>query len=268
MPQSCRPRLALSVFLLLTLAVSAQAAADSDSKKTEASAPGPWYFLQGSSNSHPHLLKADREIDRQLNIPFSFIAPGFSDLRTFRDQAQDFMIWSPFVGVGRTFGQHWDVFFQVGGSAGRVRTESTDPSILLLPFHADVQIDRSNLFIGPGVAWFPFGFAQNHAKMTWSERFNGIRPYLMATFNWNRMTYKGDVRAGLKPFGNFIRNKQQDSWHPFSSNLGAGLDMPLTRRTTLSLNGQWVFMYDYGEDFAGPAFSILMKHKFGGPKKK
>lgn len=278
MPHLCRrPRLTLSfgltascALLLLALPPSAWAAAADASASANEAAPeqGPWYFFHGSTNSHPRLHKADKLIDRQLNTPFRLIAPGFDDVRTFTDQAEDFMIWSPFIGIGRKFGDHWDAFFQIGGSAGSVRTESDDTSIVLLPFHADVKIERSNLFIGPGVAWFPFGFAPNKPKMSWGERFNRTRPYLVATLNWNRMTYKGDVRAGLKPFGNFIQRKQEDTWHPFSSNLGAGVDMPLTKRTTLSLNGQWVFMYDYGEDFAGPAFSIFFKRALGGPKNK
>jgi len=278
MSQLCRrfpltallPLTASCVLCLLALPSLVWAADADPSAAADEAAPeqGPWYFFNGSTNSHPHLLKADKQIDRELNIPFSFIAPGFSDVKTFRDQAQDFMIWSPFIGIGRKFGDHWDAFFQIGGSAGSVRTESDDTSIVLLPFHADVEIKRSNLFIGPGIAWFPFGFPKNAAKMTWGERFHGTRPYLTATFSWNRMTYKGDVKAGLKPFGNFIQRKQEDSWHPFSSNLGAGVDVPLTKRTTLSLNGQWSFMYDYGEDFSGPNIGIFIKRAFGGPKTK
>ncbi|MCX5772703.1 MAG: hypothetical protein NTZ09_20865 [Candidatus Hydrogenedentes bacterium] len=262
--------------MLLLAPFSAWAAPADDAAPTDqtgsdsaaADEMGPWYFFNGSTNSHPRLHKADKLIDRQLNTPFRLIAPGFDDVKTFTDQANDFMIWSPFIGVGRKIGDHWDVFFQVGGSAGVVRTKSDDTSVLLLPFHADVTIKRSNLFIGPGVAWFPFGFPKNAPKMTWGERFHGTRPYLTATFSWNRMTYEGDVKAGLRPFGNFIQNKQEDTWHPFSSNLGAGVDVPLTKRTTLSLNGQWSFMYDYGEDFAGPNIGIFVKRAFGGPKKR
>ena len=278
MPQFCRPlRRTLSLILtaacallLLALPTSAWAAnADASAPAEEAAAESsPWYFFHGSTNSHPRLHKADREIDRELNSMFRLIAPGFDDVKTFSDQADEFMIWAPFVGVGRKIGTHWDVFFQVGGSAGSVHTESDDISLLLLPWHADVVIKRSNIFVGPGVAWFPFGFPQNKPKMTWGERFNRTRPYLMATLSWNRMTYKADVKAGLKPFGNFIQNKRQDSWHPFSSNLGAGVDVPLTKNTTLSLNGQYGFMFDYGEDFNGANFAIFFKHAFGGPKNK
>ena len=260
----------LTASFLFVVAVSAWAADTDTAAPTDEAAPemSPWYFFNGSTNSHPRLHKADKLIDQQLNTPFRLIAPGFDDVKTFTDQADDFMIWSPFVGIGRKFGNHWDVFFQIGGSAGTVRTKSDDTSIVLLPFHADVTIKRSNLFIGPGVAWFPFGFSRNKPKMTWGERFHGTRPYLTATFSWNRMTYEGDVKAGIRPFGNFIQNKQEDTWHPFSSNLGAGVDVPLTKRTTLSLNGQWSFMYDYGEDFSGPNIGIFVKHAFGGPKKK
>lgn len=229
--------------------------------------PSPWYFFHGSTNSHPQLDKADKQIDQELNSVFRIIAPGFDDVKTFSDQADDFMIWSPFIGVGRKFGNHWDVFFQVGGGVGKVRTESDDISILLLPWHTDVEIKRSNIFLGPGLAWYPFGFSETGRKMKVAEKIRAARPYLMTTLSWNRLTFKAHVRAGLRPFGNFVQNKQEDSWHPFSSGVGAGFDMPITKNTTLSLNSTYSFFFDYGDDFDGYNVSIFFKHPFGCRKR-
>lgn len=222
-----------------------------------------WYFFHGSSNVHPRLKKADREVDRQLNQPFRLIAPGFDDVRTFSDHADKFLIWSPFMGVGRRLGDNWSLWFQAGGSAGKVITRSTDISVLLLPWRSDVEIHRSNIFVGPGLSWYPFGFPQNVPDMDWRERFNNARPYLSATLMWNRLTYKASVRAGFKPFGNFVQVRERESYHTLSNSLGAGVDLPLTRNTSFTFSAQYSFMHHYGQDFDGLNFSFMFKRVLG-----
>ena len=221
-----------------------------------------WYFFTGNSNNHPRLHKAQQQIDEQINQPFRLIAPCFDDVKTFADQAQDFMIWTPYIGVGRKLSTHFDLFAQAGYSAGSVRTKANDTSLLLLPFHTDVQEKRSSFFAGLGLAWFPWGFVELQKYDSIGSRLANTRPYLVNTYSWNRLTFEGNVKSGLWPLPSLIHVNQKEHWSLFSTGIGAGADIPLSASSALSMNLQYTFFLSEGEDFSGPGFNMHWKKFF------
>ncbi len=256
--------------LLTTLLGSAWAeepAKEADSAaKEEAARPaeskGPWYFFLGNVNNHPRLANAQEQIHQQIDVPFRLIAPDFKDVRTFADQRDELMIWTPFVGVGRKLSTHWDAFFQVGYSKGKVRTRETDLSLLLLPFHMDMTEYRSSFFAGLGLGYFPLGLPELRKYDGFVDRLKSAKPFLVGTASWNYLTFEAKVKAGLVPIGNFIRIDQKDNWSPFSTGIGAGVDIPLTKSLVTSMNVQYTFFLDQGDDFSGPGISMYWKKFF------
>jgi hypothetical protein len=230
--------------------------------KTKEESCSPWYFFSGNTNNHPRLKTADALVRHQIDAPFSLISPDFNSVRTFSDQANEFMIWSPLIGIGRLLNNHFDLFLQTGYAAGVVRTRQTHPSMLLLPFHSDIRIYRSSFFIGPGLAYFPFGVAELRKYHGIKERLCAARPYVVQTMHWNNMTYKAKVKAGFRPFNDFIKQEQQDAWSPFSTGTGLGVDIPVTRRSVFSANIQYNFFFHQADDFSGPGISFLYKTHF------
>jgi hypothetical protein len=236
--------------------------AKAESAKEDCGA-GPWYFFSGSVNNHPRLREAQKQMRRQIDGPFGVIAPGFRPVRTFADQRDEMMISTPYVGVGRKLSKCFDLFYQIGFSAGQINTRETRTSILLLPFHADVNEKRSSFFTGPGVTYFPLGMAELRKYHSFCERLRGARPFVVGTLNYNYLTFKADIKAGFQPFGNFlVQRKDYRYWNIMSSGIGFGVDIPFSARTVISMNAQYTFFWSESNDFSGPGFSFMTKYFF------
>ncbi|MBN2308620.1 MAG: hypothetical protein JXR94_06590 [Candidatus Hydrogenedentes bacterium] len=234
-----------------------------DSGGAPAADTSRWYVMFGSTNNHPRLDDAQKQIDSEINRTFRFLAPGFDDVKTFGDQRDDLLIWTPYMGVGCVLSKRWDVFVQGGFSSGKVCTRATDPSILfLLPLHTDVEIKRQSFFIGAGVAFFPFGVVERHEFDSLKERLKGTRPFVATTLHWNYLSFDAKVKAGLPPIGTLSEIKQSESWNPWSAGVAVGLDMPVTRHSVLSMNVQQNYFFDQGDDFSGPGISLSWKRFF------
>ena len=247
----------LFIVVLCLLATAGSGAEDLDA------APSPqWYLSIGMASNHPQLRAAEKQIDSEINGLFGLIAPGFDDVRTFSDQRDTFMIWTPFVSVGRTLSTRWDLFGQVGYTAGKVRTKATDPSLLLLPLHTDVSFERSAFFAGLGVEWFPWEMPELRKYTSLTDRLTHSKPFLGTTLNWNYLTANADVKAALVPFGTLLKIEQPETWRVWNAALYVGLDVPLGSRTTLCANVAYNLFFDYGDDFNGPSGSIYWQWHF------
>lgn len=219
-----------------------------------------FYLFFGMVNNYPRLEDAEREIDAGINGPFRLIAPGFSDVQTFSDQRDQGKIWNFFIGVGYDLSDRWDVFFQMGHTAGKLHTEATDFSLLLLPLHTDVVLKRSSFFIGPGIAYHPFGMVDRREYDSVWERIKGARPFVATTLHWNYQTFSADVSAGFRPFGNVYHEEEDLEWSVMSAGVTAGADIPVSERDVLAMNIQYEIFFRYGSDFSGPAFNVYWKH--------
>ena len=274
-------RIVVSFFVIVAASPFATAA---DNTPTDAAAPsdpvespesqpkdrvidpgsGAWYLLHGSSNNHPRLHDADSRIDKELNQLLRSIAPKFDDVRTFSDQADDFMIWTPFVGVGKTCHERWDAFFQIGYSAGKVVTRADDPTLLFAPLHSDVEIHRSSLFAGLGLSYFPLGLPELRTYTGMKERLSSAKPFVATTLSWNHLTADSTVRVGPAGLGTFSVMEKSDDWNTWSGALLAGAEVPVGKRYSFNVNAGYNWFFDYGDDFSGPSFAIFWKRYFGG----
>jgi hypothetical protein len=197
-----------------------------------------------------------------VNRPFRFLAPGFEDVRTFADQRDDFMIWCPFVGVGKTLSKRWDAFAQAGYARGEVRTKASDPSILLLPLHTDVTFERSSFFAGPGLAFYPTGMPERQKFDSVLQRLKAAKPFVATTLSWNYLTFDANVHAGVGPLRKLVEKKECKEWDLWSLGLTVGLDVPTTTRSAVSVNLQYNRFLDHSGDFSGPALNVYWKKFF------
>ncbi len=228
----------------------------------ETRAEQSWFVMFGMTNSHPALRDASRTIDRELNLPFRLVAPGFEDIRTFKEQADDFGIWSPMIGIGRNLNEYWDVYLQGGYSRWTIPTRQTNISLLLLPLHTDIQLTRSNFFAGAGATYFPWRMPELQKYESISERLQNTRPYLGMYVQYNYLTFDGRIRARPLPLPRIINREESDAWHDVSIGGQIGLETPLTERTTISFNVQYNRFLDNHRDFSGPGLGTLVKWRF------
>ncbi len=221
-----------------------------------------WYVMTGAINLHPRFRDARELIDRRLNRPFRILAPGFEDVRTFADERDDFAIWMPFVGAGRTVGDHWEVFGHAGFTRGRVTTRQDRVSLLLLPLYTDVSLTRTSLYVGGGVTYYPWGFPRRDRYEGIAARLAEARPFIMSSLNWNYLGFEGRVKARFRPFPSILDFEERDRWRPWSTNVTIGVDVPLTARTVATVHAQYNIFLDHHADFGGPGMAIFLKRFF------
>ncbi len=257
----------LGLVLCLGLSASAEDAASSSAPlESEAAQDGGnwdgWYFCIGNSNNHPKLHDASNKIDREINDVFRTMAPGFDDVKTFSDQRDDLMIWTPFVILGKSVSDRWNVFLQMGYTQGYVRSKADDMSLVLLPLHTDVRFDRSTFYAGLGTEFFPWGMPESREYHGLKDRLVNAKPLIGGTFCWNYLTADCDVKAGLKPFGNFINIEEHEVWRTTNIAALTGVAIPVNESTNLFFNASYNFFLKYGDDFSGPSFSSFWQFKF------
>ncbi len=226
--------------------------------ETETAEQRRWYVFIAAVNAYPK-LESERPIRNLFDPLMRALAPGQDPVRTVGDLRDDHLLWPPHVGFGYDLSEHWGVQFQLGYTAGKVRTVQDKRSLFLLPLHTDFEIQRGAAFAGVGLDYFPLGMVKRGDCHGVMERLKAARPSLGARFTLTYATYDAKVRVGLGPIPNLGLNFS-DAWWVRSVNLDTGLDIPWTRHGLLSLNAGYNFFLERGYDFEGPAFTIAWKH--------
>lgn len=221
-----------------------------------------YYWFAGMVNNHPFLKNAEDQINSQINRTFRLVAPGFSDVKTFKDQSDDMMIWTPFVGLGIKLSKRWDMFAQTGYTAGSVQTKATDMSLLILPLKTNVEFKRSSFYAGIATSFYPWGMPKLADYKSFSDKLKNVRPFLAAGVNWNYQHAETNVKAGSWVFDALLHKTQKDSWRDLSGTLFVGMEVPLGKLSSLCLNGAYNHFFKYDDDFSGPSFSIYWKRRF------
>lgn len=222
--------------------------------------PLAWYLLLAGVNVYPR-LESERLIDRYFDPIMEFLAPGQEDVFTIGDLRDAGMLWPPHFGLGRNLSSKLSLFFQTGFSIGKVRTEQTHTSILLLPLHTDFEIQRGAGYFGVGLDYYPLGTVELRERKGFRDRFRGIRPCLGGRFTYTYAIYDAKVKVGLEPFPN-LDIKLSDRFLLPSVELNVGLDFPLNETNVLFMNAGYAFFWDEQQDFAGPAFTLGWKTFF------
>lgn len=220
-----------------------------------------WFFMLGGANAHPR-LDSERLIRDYFDPIMNNLAPGHGDARTVGDLRDRYLLWTPFLAVGRNLNDHWSIFVQAGYAAGKVRTKETTPSVLLLPLHTDFEIKRGAFYTGTGVDYFPWGMPQLAEYDSLAGHLRAARPYVGARATYTYATYEAKVRVGFKPFPNLVSLNLEDAWGIPSYSTVVGIDVPLTKKSALSANAAYNWFTDEEKDFNGPAFTIVWKRYF------
>lgn len=219
-----------------------------------------WFLILAWVNVHPK-LETERLIDRYFDPAMKFLAPGYDDVLKISDLRDMCLLWPPHFGIGYVLSPKWVIFLQGGYSVGKVRTKADDRSVLLLPLHTDLEIQRGAAYFGLGLDFYPFGQPETKKREGWRERLRAARPSLGARYTYTYATYDAKVKVGFKPLPN-IGIKLSDSWFIPSVNLNLGVDIPIDDKNQLFCNAGYAFFSDQDQDFNGAAFTIGWKHFF------
>jgi hypothetical protein len=229
------------------------------------SAASPWYFLVGLSNAHP-IMMSEQLVKCYYDGTMHHLSPTYDEVLTVGDVRDEWLLWAPYVGIGRNIGTRWSVFGQFGYGRGKVRTKANDPSYLLLPLHTDFEIERGALYWGLGADYFPFGMPELQKYHGICERLRAAKPNIGARVTWVDATYHAKAKVGFKPFDNLVDYQQSEEWLIPSVSPNVGVDVPLGKQSQLSFNVSYNWFKEQGDDFNGPAFTVVWKHFFNRKK--
>lgn len=224
-----------------------------------------WYIFIAAVNVYPG-LESEELINKTLEPVLRTLSPGHEGVYTVSDLRDDHGLWPPHIGLGKNLNDKWSMFLEAGYTAGKVRTKNDRRSILLLPLHTDFEIQRSAKFVGVGLDYFPWGMAEQRTYDGLGDRLTNIRPFLGTRLTWTHATFRAKAKLGLAPLPNFLNLELGDSWTLPSATIVGGLDLPLSRDTTLTVNAGYNHFWDQEFDFEGYAFTIQWRRYIIGPR--
>lgn len=220
-----------------------------------------WFLLLALVNTYPK-LESERLVRKYFNPAMRLAAPGFDNVRTTSSVRNEGKIWAPHIGIGYVVSPKLALFVQAGYAAGKVRTKADDPSLLLLPFHTDFEIERGAAYLGLGADYYPFNQPERRAYHGLQERLSNARPVIGLRFTETYATYHAKVKAGFKPFGHILDHKLSDSWLIPSCNVNAGIDIPLGPADVFVLNAGYNFACYRKFDFDAAVFTVGLRRFF------
>lgn len=226
-----------------------------------------WYYFIAAVNVYPE-LKSEELINKTLEPVLRTLSPGHDGVYTVSDLRDDHGLWPPHLGLGVNLNENWSLFFEGGYTAGKVRTKNDRPSILLLPLHTDFEIQRSALFGGVGLDYFPWGMPESRNYDGLADRLASMRPFLGTRLTWTYATFRAKVKLGLNPLPNVVNLELSDAWRLPSATVVCGVDVPLTESTTLTFNAGYNHFWDQAFDFEGYAFTVQWRSYFKGPRSR
>ncbi len=226
------------------------------------SRPLKWYLSIGASNAHPKLSGIQSQIERGIDTTFRQIAPGFDDVRTFSDMRNNFRIWLPSIRLGRILSPRWSLFVHAGYIEHSIRNENEDMSIAIRPLHTDVKLHVSHFSAGGGAAYYPWGMPELRQYDSLLDRLKHARPFIETSIKWVRVKSYAEVKFGLKPWDNAYKVRREFSWSPWAVKLAGGVQVPLTGRTSLSLDMNYQWFSSQGNDLDGPAIGLAWQWHF------
>lgn len=220
-----------------------------------------WFFLPALINVYPK-LESENLIRKYFNPAMRTLAPDFRDVRTISTLRDDNMLWIPDLSIGRVMSPYWSLYLHFGYSGGKVRTKANDMSLFLLPLHTDFEIFCSAAYLGLCVDVYPWEMPEQRAYHGLGDRLRNARPSIGFRLTENYAAFKAKVKVGLKPFPNVLNLKLKDEWWVTAFNVNVGVDIPITRRNLLVLNGGYNFSFSRAFDFDAIAITVGWKYYF------
>ncbi len=217
-----------------------------------------WYIFLGVINAYPK-LESEQAIKKYFDPIMDTIAPGYDRVTTVTDLRNLGLLWQPQFGVGYVVNDYLALAAYGGYAEGKVRTEQTDRSILLLPLHTDLEIRRGAAYFGLSADVSPFGTAPLMHYETFLDRLKGIRPTIGGRLTMTYAMFKSRIRVQLQPFENIGINLS-DYWLIPSVGLNAGFTMPINERQQFATNFGYNWFKSESDDFN--AWSLSMEWRY------
>lgn len=222
-----------------------------------------WYVAIGFSNYYPGLRESEAKINKQLNAPLGII-PGWEKPTTFADWRDRSLLWDATIGAGRDLSPKLTLMFWTGGAAGTIKSKARYGFL-----STDIRFTRISTFLTPELFWYPHGKIDYDAldNLKGGQRIRtalaSIKPFLSFASGYTFVRAKADARLQLPLVGTFFRRKESEDHHMYMVSPRLGLEMPLGKRTSLTMSGIYYFFGpNHSREYNGPCFSFSIRRQF------
>jgi hypothetical protein len=222
-----------------------------------------WYLSVGTSNHHPKLKESEAQIDEEVNGLFGLL-PRWKNPTTFEDWADDFKLWDVAVGIGRdiTPRTSWGVW--MGGAGATIKTKARYGIL-----DTDIRFSRASAFLTVQGYVYPWGKPelQDDSAIGLGQHMaaslKGTRPYGTLAAGYLFVRAKGDVRLDLPVVGRVFRQKQVENHHMRIISPKIGVEIPVSRDNTLTLEAAYNMVGPHHEnEYDGASYFVGVKHRF------
>jgi hypothetical protein len=221
-----------------------------------------WYLIVGPANVWPRLEESSSEIDRDINGLLGNLIPGYNKPTTFADWRDSVMLWDIHTGIGRSLSDKWSVFSTAGIIFGTIDNE--DSYLFPVPMDVQIKFHRKVWFLSAGVDYHPWGKARmlpENEGTALTRRLRGARPYFEAGVGYVNVYTVGQVRINVPLFGDIGKIKHAEYYDLFYISPRVGVDIPISERTTGSLQVGYLFFTSHPDEFDSLSLYFLVKHR-------
>lgn len=217
-----------------------------------------WHFDLGTRTSILKLDETDRTLDRRLDLPMKLDVLGvFRHPDTPLDRNTNLGLSTLYLGFGRREPHNitWTIY--AGGGAWSDKTRQNALNMIL-----DVRFRYAGYFAGVNVEYHPWGYAAGWANMSWEQRVEGIRPFVLTGLEAGYVSAEGKGYLSFTSVRLYSDSKKIRDW-TFNWLLGLGLELPLNQRWSLNVSGGYRFHFYRRDEYNGWDITTALRYRIG-----
>lgn len=169
------------------------------------------------------------------------------------------------MGLGYHLSPKWAWYIAAGIIRGTTE-QQTNLFPLLLPVKSEVEFTRAVTFVTSGFDYYPWGKAtlpaQREGENGLFRRLRGARPYAELATGYVHIHTEAPVALRTLGGHRFIRYNKSAIYDMIYLSPRLGLDIPLTERDTLALQGGYLFFDKHKDEYNNSSYYLMYKHRF------
>lgn len=220
-----------------------------------------WHLDVGTRTSILKLDEADRALDRRLDLPMKLDVLGvYRHPDTPLDRNTNLGLTTLYLGVGRRESNRITWTAYAGGGAWSDKTRQNALNTVL-----DVRFRYAAYYAGVNVEFHPWGYAVGRADMTWTQRIEESRPFVLTSLETGYVSAEGKGYLSLASIRLYSDSKKIRDW-TFSWLLGLGLEVPMDQRWSFNFSGGYRFHFYRPDQYNGWDITSVMRYRIGLPE--
>lgn len=215
-----------------------------------------WHIDLALRVSHTKLSSAEQTLDRRLDIPLRADIFGvYHRPTTTIDRKTNLGLNTIALGFGRTE-RDWFAWTVYGGfGVGVDRSHQR-----FLNQQLDINFAYGIYYAGILAEFYPWKIPEPAPRMSWRERFRRSRPYFVSGFELGYVSAEADGDFTVGPVTVYKDGVTIRDWI-FSWPIGVGWAVPLNRRWSLQLVGDYRFHAYRPEEYNGWNVTVAFRRR-------